>query len=67
MNNTEKKAWENRKDYQGPVGNTKKSNIWAISVPEGGEKECGDIFEEIMAENLTNLTKVINLQSLEAQ
>ena len=32
-----------RTDYQGPVKNIRKSNIWAISIPEGGEKECGEI------------------------
>ena len=47
------------------------SNIGTTTVSEGEEREreneTQEIFEEIMAENFTNLMKNINLQSQEAQ
>lgn len=43
----------------------KRSNIYVITVLEGEEKEGGavKVLEELMAENFSNWTRDINLQS----
>lgn len=35
--------------------NNKRLNIFVLSVPKVKEKECGKVFEEILAKNLPNL------------
>ena len=49
--------------------NFKHSNILAIWVPEGEEKEqeIGNLFEKIMKENFHNLMKKIDMQLQELQ
>ena len=47
--------------------NFKKSNIRIIGVPEGEEKEFGNLFEKIKKENFPNLVKEIDMQVQEAQ
>ena len=50
-------------------GNTKRTNIWIIGVPEEEEKNKGTekIFEEIMVGNFPNMGKEIVTQVQEAQ
>ena len=46
--------------------NLKRSNIWIIGVPEGGEEsqEIENLFEQIMKENFPNLAKEIDFQEV---
>ena len=45
----------------------KHSNIWIVGVPEGEEeeREIENLFENIMKENLPNLTKEIDFQEVQ--
>ena len=47
--------------------NLKCSNIWIIGVPEGKEQqqEIENLFEQIMKENLPNLSKEIDLREVQ--
>ena len=42
-------------------------NIHITGVPEGEEKEIGNLFEKIMKEKFPNLVKEIDMQVQEAQ
>ena len=45
----------------------KRSNIWIIGVPEGGEEQqkTENLFEQIMKENSPNLAKEIDFQEIQ--
>ena len=60
-----KKHKSNIRDLQ---DNIKQANLYIIGIPEGEEKEkqIGNIFEEIMSENIPNL-KETNIKIQEAQ
>ena len=48
--------------------NIKHTNVWIITVPEGGEEqETENLFEQVMEENFPNLVKQIDMQVQEAQ
>ena len=45
--------------------NLKCSNIWIIGAPEGEEQqEIGNLFEQIMKENIPNLAEEIDFQEV---
>ena len=69
-NNKKKKESKKSKDSVSSLwDNFKHSNILAIWVPEGEEKEqeIGNLFEKIMKENFPNLVKELDMQVQEAQ
>lgn len=63
--NTEKR---NKENLRGLKDNTKRMNTCVIGVPEGEVQEKGSkkIFEEIIAENFSNMEKEIVNQVQEA-
>ena len=65
----EKRIQKNEDSISSFWDNFKKSNIHIIGAPEGEEKEQenGNLFENIVKENLPNLLKEIDMQYQEAQ
>ena len=61
---TEQKNENNLKDLQ---DDNKHTNIGIIGVPEGEEKEANNLFEDMIAENFSNLGKETHIQVQEAQ
>ena len=69
QNTERKRIFKNEKNITELWDNFKQPNIWLIGVYEGedSEEETGNIFEEIMTENIPNLMKTINPQMQESQ
>lgn len=61
-----KKSEQNLRDSWYTI---KQTNICIKGVPEGEERENGaeGIFEEIIAENISNLMEIMNINTKEAQ
>ena len=58
------KKWE---QFKGPLGQHQCNNIYIIGVPKEEEKGVKDVFDEIMAENILNVKKEIDIQVQEVQ
>ena len=59
----EKRIQKNEGSISSLWDNFQHSNTHIIGVPEGEEKEFGNLFEKIMKENFPNLVKEINMQA----
>ena len=66
---TERQIKENESSIWDLWDNIKHANLCIIRIPEGEERKKGieNIFEEIKAENFTNLKKEIDIQIQEVQ
>ena len=68
QNNNKKKEFPKNKNTVSSLwDNFKRSNICIIGVPEGEEKEIGNLSEKIVKDNFSNLVKETDKQVQEAQ